>query len=362
MKIRVAFLSVVPSPYQRDIFAALARREELDLRVDYLEAAAPDSPWPEKALPAYSRILRGAWFSIGSARCHVNYPLPDYADREIVVLNTMMSLTAQWLMRAGLRRKPWLFWGERLAERRPSWKDAIHDRLTAPLHRAAGIVGIGWLADRQYTARFPEPKHFCIPYHCELEPFFAADRPRRDPEETVFFFCGQMIARKGLDHLLAAFTEVAGRHPKARLLLAGREAELPGLLGQLPENTKARVEYAGFQPPEELPRHFARADVFILPSRHDGWGVVVNQAIGAGLPVICSTAVGAGHDLVEEGVNGFRFPAGDVPALTRCMERFAMDPGLTAKYGAASRAKAADWTPDKGAEKWVEVFHTILGR
>ena len=77
MKYRVAFLSVVPSPYQRDIFAALARREEVDLRVDYLEAAAPDSPWPEKPLPEYSRILRGFWFSIGSARCHVNAP-PEY--------------------------------------------------------------------------------------------------------------------------------------------------------------------------------------------------------------------------------------------------------------------------------------------
>ena len=103
MKYRVAFLSVVPSPYQRDFFAALARRDDVDLRVHYLEAAAPDSPWPEKALPAYSQILRGFWFPIGSARCHVNVPLPDFHDRDLVVLNTMMSVTAQWLMRRGLR-------------------------------------------------------------------------------------------------------------------------------------------------------------------------------------------------------------------------------------------------------------------
>jgi len=358
MKYRVAFISVVPSPYQRDIFAALARRDDLDVQVHYLEAAAPDSPWPEKPLPEYSKILSGFWFPIGAARCHVNWPLPDFRDRDVVVLNTMMSLTGQWLMRIGLRGKPWVFWGERLAER-PGGPSPLHNRLTAPLRHAAAIVGIGSLAERQYAARFPGPRHFCIPYHCDLAPFLAAPRPLRDPSEMVFFFCGQMIARKGLDHLLEAFAALAGRHPRIRLLLAGREAELPALLAALPESIRSRIEYAGFQPPEALPPLFARADVFILPSRYDGWGVVVNQAIGAGLPVICSDTVGAGYDLVEAEVNGLRFPAGDVPALARCMERLAAEPPLAARWGAASRAKAEAWSPDQGAAKWVNVFQEV---
>jgi glycosyltransferase involved in cell wall biosynthesis len=333
MKHRVAFLSVVPSPYQRDIFAALARRNDVDLRVDYLEATAPDSPWPEKPLPAYSQILPGFWFSVGSARFHVNFPLPNYHDRELVVFNTMMSATAQCLMRAGLRGKPWIFWGERLAERAPSARNVLHSRLTAPLRRAAAIVGIGSLAERQYAGRFPGPRHYCIPYHCELAPFMETPRPPRESAGPVFFFCGQMIARKGLDHLLEAFAALAVRHPGPRLLLAGREAELPGLLAALPAETRRRIEYAGFQPPENLPR-----------------------------PVICSDAVGAGRDLVEPGVNGLRFPAGDVEALRSCMECFVNDPTLAARWGAVSRTRAADWTPDRGAERWVTVFREVLGR
>lgn len=359
-KYRVAFISVVPSPYQRNMFAALARRDDIDLQVYYLETAAPDSPWPEKPLPDYSKILRGFWFPIGSARCHVNLPPSNLGDCDLVVLNTLMSATAQWLIRFGLRGKPWIFWGERLGERAPGLRDASHSCLTAPLHRASAIVGIGSLAERQYAARFPEPRHFCIPYHCDLAPFLAAPRPMRDPAEIVFLFCGQMIRRKGLYDLIKAFTVLAGRHPRVRLLLAGREAELPSLLASLPMPVRERVVYAGFQPPEELPRHFARADVFVLPSLYDGWGVVVNQAIGAGLPVICSDAVGAGHDLVEPGVNGLHFPAGDAIALTGCMERFAADPALAARWGTASRARADMWTPDRGAEKWMDVFHKVL--
>jgi glycosyltransferase involved in cell wall biosynthesis len=362
MKYRVAFLSVVPSPYQRDIFAALARRLDVDLKVYYLEAAAPDSPWPEKPLPDYSRILPGRWFSIGNARCHLNWPLPDFRDREIVVLNTMMSVTAQILMRGRLRTIPWVFWGERLAQKAPRWRDQVHDLLTAPLHDAAAIAGIGSLANRQYSARFPQPLHYCIPYHCDLDAFLATTTTPRSRDETVFLFCGQMIARKGLDHLLAAFGALAAQKTNVRLLLAGREAELPQMLAELPEAVRAKIEYAGFQAPEDLPRLFARADVFILPSRYDGWGVVVNQAIAAGLPVICSDQVGAAYDLIEENVNGLRFPAGDVAALTECMQRLAGNPELIAQWGQASRARAAEYTPDRGAEKWVSVFQKVLGR
>ena len=70
--------------------------------------------------------------------------------------------------------------------------------------------------------------------------------------------------------------------------------------------------------------------MFVLPSRHDGWGVVVNQAIAAGLPVICSDAVGAAADLVSNGVNGYVFPSGNVEQLAEAMASFARIPAIAA--------------------------------
>ena len=185
---RVTFFSVVPSPYQRDLFAALAARSEVELSVYYLEAAAPDSPWPEKPLASYESILPGRWFALGTARCHVNWPLPDLREQDIVVLNTMVnSPTGQWLMRTSLRRKRWAFWGEKL-----SGPNFLRDRFTAPLRRASAIVGIGTVASRDYGMRFPEPRHFSIPYHCDLAPFLARSRRARSDGAVVFLFCGQM--------------------------------------------------------------------------------------------------------------------------------------------------------------------------
>lgn len=358
MSLRVAFICVVPSPYQRDLLAALAARPELELHVYYMERAAPDSPWPEKPLAPYEHYLRGGWFGVGARRVHVNWPLPDLSRCDVVVLNTLMSFTAQNLMRVRLRGKRWLFWGERLTRRTAagfSLSDRLHRWLTAPLHRAAGIVGIGRWATEDYQARFPEPRHYNLPYHCELGPFLAQPRHPRAGGNVTFLFCGQMIARKGLDLLLAAFTQLPSR---ARLLLVGREAELPRLLGPLPAEVRARIEYAGFQPPEELARFFAQADVFVLPSRYDGWGVVVNQALGAGLPIICSDMVGAGHDLVTEDVNGHLFPAGDPHLLRASMQRFLDEPERIEACGHASRERAPAWEPAVGAAKWVPILQS----
>jgi glycosyltransferase involved in cell wall biosynthesis len=262
-----------------------------------------------------------------------------------------MSVTGQWLMRMKLRGARWLFWGEKLGPRSPR-----HDRLTSPLRRATGIAAIGRWAQRDYEERFPGVPVFNIPYHCSLAAFRDAPRPPREVGNVTFLFCGQMIARKGLDHLLAAFASIP---PNARLLLVGREAELPALLEKLPAEDRERIVYAGFQPPETLPAYFARADVFVLPSRYDGWGVVVNQALGAGLPILVSDQVGAGYDLVTAGENGDIFRAGDVPDLADKMRTFTTNPERCAVWGEASRARSMQWDPEDGAERWVQAFRSV---
>ena len=354
-RLRVAFFSVVPSPYQRDLFAALAARPEVALEVFYLGASVPDSPWPEAPLRPFEGVLPGHCFSSGPRHIHLNWRLPALKSYDVIVLNTLMSVTAQWLMHGPLRGQRWMFWGEKLHNPTRS-TTGLRGLLTAPLQRATGIAGIGTWAAESYRALFPQPRIFNIPYHCDLTPFLAQPRRPRDDGKVVFLFCGQMIARKGLDWLLAAFAQLDDR---AHLLLVGREAELPQLLAVLPVTARARVRYAGFQAPEDLPRFFGEADVFVLPSRYDGWGVVVNQALGAGLPIVCSDQVGAGCDLVEEGVNGHRFAVGRTEELRDSLQRFLDEPARIDDYGRASRARAAEWQPANGADRWVKALVSL---
>jgi glycosyltransferase involved in cell wall biosynthesis len=288
----------------------------------------------------------------------MNWPLPDVSDADFVVLSSFASFTGQLLMRHGLRDRPWLFWGERLRPQ-TGLQQLVQQRLVSPIGSAAGIVAIGSAAEHDYRSRFPQLRHFCIPYHCELAPFFAIQRAPNVRRPTTFFFCGQMIERKGVDLLLLAFDRLIANGMDARLLLVGRKAELPRFMNLVSPTTRSRVQYEGFQAPECLPAYFAQSDVFVLPSRHDGWGVVVNQALATGVPIITTDAVGAGLDYVENRINGLRVKAGDVDALYDAMQTLARNPEFAHTWGVKSREMARTLTPEGGADKWVQVFEVL---
>jgi glycosyltransferase involved in cell wall biosynthesis len=361
-KIKAYFITVVPSPYQRDLFGALAARNDVELSVYYLEASIPSSPWPEAPLRPFERIMRGCRMAFGEARVHANWPLPDVSQADMVVLSTYSSLTGQWLMRRRLQEKRWLFWGERIRAQPTRWRDRVQRHLTSPLARASGLVGIGREAERDYSRRFPGIPHFCIPYYCDIKGFLRTERPNYERKTVVFFFCGQMIARKGVDVMLSAFAQLVDKGLDVELLLVGRKAELPKFMDKISLRVRERIRYEGFQAPEKLPKFFSQCDVLVLPSRHDGWGVVVNQALAAGLPVIASDAVGSAMDLVEQGVNGLYCVAGDVDSLRQAMEQLVAHPDLARQWGEKAREKAAMITPEVGAEQWVQVYEELNSR
>jgi glycosyltransferase involved in cell wall biosynthesis len=359
-KINMSFITVVPSPYQRDLFGALAARDDIELSVYYMEASAPDSPWPEAPLRPFERIMGGGRASFGGARAHANWPLPDLSQADMVVVSTYSSLTGQWLMRRSLRGKRWLFWGERMRSQPTRWRDMGQRQLAAPVARASGIVGIGREAERDYSRRFPELPHFCIPYYCDIKGFLRSTKQKSINKPMIFFFCGQMILRKGIDVLLYAFDRLIKKGFDIELLLVGRKANLDKHLGDICAEARKRVRYEGFQPPENLPEFFFQSDVFVLPSRHDGWGVVINQALAAGLPVIASDAVGAAMDLVEQNVNGLYCVAGEIDSLANAMEQLIIQPERARQFGEKSRKKSLDIEPEVGAEEWVKVYKKLI--
>ncbi|MDZ8052251.1 MAG: glycosyltransferase family 4 protein [Aulosira sp. ZfuVER01] len=357
--IRATFYSVVPSPYQRDLFYALSQHPEINLNIFYLESACTDSPWPEQPLQPYEHILPGFHFAWGLSRFHINWHLPKISQSDVVVLNGYMSVTAQMLLRLQAEQIPCVFWGEKMLGTSGGLKGKLQQTLAGGLSQCQAIAAIGSQAVQAYQQRFPGKPIFNIPYYCDLSAF-SYDIPQRPRTPPTILFCGQIIARKGVDLLLQAFDRLIQMGLEARLLLVGREADLPQILATVSEKTRRNIEYAGFQAPEDLPYFFRQADLFVLPSRYDGWGVVVNQAIGAGLPVICSNAVGAAYDLIDQGKNGYVFPNGDVDTLTQVLANYFQNPMLIQMASSASIEKVGAWTPEAGAQLWVNAFHELV--
>jgi glycosyltransferase involved in cell wall biosynthesis len=356
--VKVLFLSIVPSPYQRDLFGALDALEGIDLSVKYAQANLKDSPFKMSSMKSYEEVYPSLELHWKSYRFVLNWKWPRVEDYDVIVINGYYTTVSQVVMRKAAGRVPLVFWGERMIGSSRGLRGMVFRMLTRPMEGLDAVVAIGKGAHRDYGQRYPGKKIYRLPYYCDISGFLRRNRTASDGE-VRFLLCGQMIHRKGVDLLLQAFDRILKSGYRARLILVGWEAQLPEMMDGLPESTRQRIEVAGFQPTDKLPEVFERADVFVLPSRYDGWGVVVNQALGAGMPVICSDAVGSAEDLVEPGRNGIIFPSGDVDALETAMTQFLDDPGRIESYGRHSRELARELTPEAGARGWATILEEV---
>jgi glycosyltransferase involved in cell wall biosynthesis len=162
------------------------------------------------------------------------------------------------------------------------------------------------------------------------------------PDRRHILYCGRLAPEKRVDTLLAAFAALADQRPQWDLIVAGDGPLRRRLMEQVPTDIRQRVIWTGFINEEPLlAALFANSDLFVLPSDYEPWGVVVTEA-AVRLPLICSSSVGAAADLVEEGQNGFVFPAGDAGALHgRLLE--ATEPAKLAAMKLASPAILSSW-------------------
>ncbi len=136
-------------------------------------------------------------------------------------------------------------------------------------------------------------------------------------EEKVLISVGQFIHRKGYDLLLRAAAQlpkdigiyIIGDNPTTEYLTLQRDLGL------------THIHFVGFQSKEDLQKWYQAADVFVLPTREDIWGLVINEAMAQGLPVITTDKCVAGLELVKEGENGYIVPVNDVSALTQSIIR-----------------------------------------
>lgn len=159
-----------------------------------------------------------------------------------------------------------------------------------------------------------------------------------DPGRPIILFASKLQERKRCADLVAAHTLL--RHARPSLLpyvlIVGDGEERQRLEQQAAGD--ADIRFLGFRNQTQLPRFFDLCDVFVLPSRHEPWGLVVNEAMNAGRPTVVSDDVGCQQDLVREGETGAVFPAGDVAALAAAIERVLETPERAARMGAAARA------------------------
>jgi len=284
------------------------------------------SPWPSYFRRPFGLCNLGIWREFEKSRPHV------------IVLMDWTDLTWWLAMLASLRfRIPFLYTKDASLDAdlsQPKWKQwAKSLALRNVVFRlAAGVLSSGTTNSLWYK-HYGLPSNKIVPfaYSSVQQSFLSISDGLKSQRQQlrahmgipakscVVLFCGRLLDKKGVFHLLRAYGEI--KRPDSTLVFVGDGEHMEELKRYVAQHNLDAVHFVGFQGRHDIPKFYAMSDIFVLPSLQDTWGMVVGEAMCFGLPVIVSDQVGSGADLVIHGENGFRFPGGDVNALSNCIKR-----------------------------------------
>lgn len=359
-KLRLHWLCDAPSPYNTDLFRALAHSDSWDLVVHYRAAGLSSHPWQSSLMSGYpSRVTR--------TFLGVDWQLVREVLRRPSALSNTWFVVGGWnhptavlvLVILALRRGNAMIWTDTpdLSRARPLHRRWLRSALLRWLfRRMRWVLGTGEPAVSALVHMgAPATKVSSFPYWIDAARYGGDGRARRVrvPGEPVTFFSTGLLdmRRKGHDVALRAFAALENRGQRNwRYSVAGAgpdAAELQNLAEYL--GIADKVIWLGWLEPEQLREHLTRADVFVHPSpTHEPYGVAVLEAMATGLPVLASDRTCAALDRVRPGVEGYIHPAGEPETLSHQMEML-MQTEERERLGRAALRSSGEWPLCKAA-------------
>ena len=330
---RVSVVSPEPTPYRAPLFDRIARHVELT--VIYAAATVAGRSWSVelnhphvflrgRSVPGARRLLRhdypvtpGIWPALAATR-------PD-----VVVVSGWSTFASQGtVLWCWARAVPYVLQVESHdLDPRPAWRRAVKNTVATRVIRGArSVLAVGSAARESALERGAREVRI-FANTIDIEQWIRrADALTPSPHDDVLVLSvGRDVPDKGFDVLRRAAAEAAVR----------LEVVTDGLAE------------------DELAQRYVDADVFALLSRHEPWGVVVNEAAASRLPLVLSDRVGAAYDLLQDGENGFLVPVDDADAAASALRKLT-DPELRRRQGERSRALVRGWDYDASVEAFLD--------
>jgi glycosyltransferase involved in cell wall biosynthesis len=391
--LRIAFINTHPIQYFAPLYAYLNRTGNFDVTALYLSDFSIrggmdpgfDRPvtWDIDLLAGYTPVFM-ADASRGDISGFFSKVAPDLwgairqANFDAVVINGH-NLAAHHvaLMAARSVNTPVFTRGETHPRlQRTAWRKLMRGPILKSWYKLFdGCLAIGSANARYYVQMgVPESKIWLMPYCVDNERYMSfanltnngrAEMRRRlgiSSESPTVLYSAKFDKRKRPDDLINAFAHLRREGVNAELVLVGS--------GHMEEQLKnlARacgledVSFPGFINQAELPSVYAACDVFVLPSDNEPWGLAVNEAMCAGLPIVLSEEIGCVEDLVADGVNGATFNAGDVLGLAAALKPLLTDPVRRQQAAKASVERISGWSYRECAEGLDNAVRTARRR
>lgn len=368
---RVAYWNNIPAPYMVERFNTLHDRGNVDLEVWFSERTVPDRSW---------RIDEGDWrfryrylprLSLGSRGLALASPVVTAEKPDVLIMQ--YGAPEYVLAWAGAVLRGWrtAFWVEVTFDtwiRRRGYAEWLKRRmfprldgvLTAGEDGAAFARKYGAQDDRIHLVRHVVDAHFYADGAARARASREAERRRLGMTGTVFAYVGRIWQPKGIFDLIDAYEHVRSGGGAVHLVVIGDGRDEDRLRSLLVDRGVDGVTFAGFVQREELPAWYAIADVLVFPTQGDPYGMVVDEAMAAGLPVISTTSAGEIRPRVIPDETGWLVPAQDPGALARAMADAADDPARTHALGERAARRLTDLGPERWAVECEQAVSRIL--
>jgi len=361
---KLVILTEIIAPYRIPVFNALARREEIDLHVIFLAESDPklrdwlvykdEIRFSYQVLPSWRRKFAGHNLLLNRGlKSGLQRAAPD------AILCGGYNYVASWQAMSWARRRrvPFILWVESTDRDIRSRNRLIEFLKKKFIERCSAFVVPG-KSSLQYVMNYGvlERDIFTAPNAVDTELFAQrAEAVRQQAERRrqalqlpprFFLFVGRLVREKGVFDLLEAYGKLT---PELRtlvsLVLVGDGAAREEVDRRARQIAPGQVRCAGFVQRDQLAGYYALAEGFVFPSHSDTWGLVVNEAMACGLPVISSDAAGCVEDLIEDRWNGWVVRRGDVIQLASAMQELGRDSALRTQMGNHSRERILRYSP-----------------
>lgn len=364
---KVLYVTNYPSPYAVDFFNELGKYCSLTVTFEMQPADVKerDEKWFASSFANFKGVFLGGKNILGKRVCTEikNYLSSDF---DIVIMGEYSSVTEMYAIRYMKRHKiKYAFAID--GGLKKSGKGVKEKLKRYLLSGAAFYLSSGKLTD-EYLVFYgaPESKIFRYPFTPLNERDILKERISRPDverlkkdlgikEKKVVLAVGQFIPRKGFDVLIKASPDLKD----AGVYFVGGEVTKEYI--RLRDEFKLEnVHFIGFKSKEELKKYYMAADVFVLPTREDIWGLVINEAMACALPVVSTDKCVAAVELIDEGKGGFIVPVEDCKSLADAVNRILCDEELQLCMSRHNLSRIKDYTISNMAKRHIEIINDYL--
>jgi 1,2-diacylglycerol 3-alpha-glucosyltransferase len=371
---RVAMLSEIISPYRIPVFNALAAHEGIDLKVIFL--AETDSAlrqwrvYKDEICFSYE-VLPSRRFRVGPSRLLVNAglsaSLKKFSPETIICGGYNYAASWQALLWSRRRKVRFVLWSESNAQDKRGRRKSVEflkvhflkrcDRFVVPGRSAFEYLrSLGSPAESIFTAPNAVDSTFFATRAEAVRRQPAAFRERFGLPQRFILFVGRLVPEKGVFDLLHAYAKLGSDlRSQVGLVFAGDGVSREVLCEQAKLVEPGIISFCGFAQREDLAGLYALAEFFVLPTHSDTWGLVVNEAMACGLPIVVTNAAGCASDLVQDGWNGYIVPPAIPDRLSAAISSMLRQPETTRQMRARSSERIQSYSPQACADGLAEV-------